>query len=77
MQKEGDIVAVCQIAPEADPATLRPDENLREALDIDSYHFHQFLIAISDEFGVDIPETDYAKVFTLAGLFSYLSARLG
>lgn len=66
-----------QIAPEADPAALPPDENIREALDVDSYDFLQFLIAISEQTGVEIPEADYAKVFTLAGLFSYLSAALG
>ena len=66
-----------QIAPETDPAMLLPDENIREALDIDSYDFLQFLIGISEETGVEIPEADYQKVMTLAGLVSYLSARLG
>lgn len=66
-----------QVAPETDPSTLRPDENIREALDIDSYDFLQFLIGISEEFGVEIPEADYEQVFTLSGLFRYLSARLG
>ena len=62
-----------QVAPETDPATLRPNENIREALDIDSYDFLQFLIGISEEFGVEIPEADYEQVFTLAGIFRYLS----
>jgi len=66
-----------QIAPEADPAALLPEENIREALDVDSYDFLQFLIAISEETGVEIPEADYQKVFTLAGLFRYLCASLG
>ena len=65
-----------QVAPETDPVALRPDENIREALDIDSYDFLQFLIGISEEFGVEIPEADYEQVFTLVGLFRYLSARL-
>jgi acyl carrier protein len=66
-----------QIAPEADLDALLPDENIREALDIDSYDFLQFLIGLSEETGLDIPEADYEKVFTLAGLFRYLSAHLG
>lgn len=66
-----------QIAPEADPSALRPDENIRETLDIDSYDFLNLLIGISEELGVEIPETDYEQVFTLAGLIHYLSARLG
>ncbi len=66
-----------QVAPEADPATLRPDENIRETLDIDSYDFLQFLIALSEETGVEIPEADYEQVFTLGGLLRYLSRYLG
>lgn len=65
-----------RIAPESDPASLRPDENIREALDVDSYDFLQFLIGISEETGVEIPEADYEKVFTLAGLVRYLLAAL-
>lgn len=65
-----------QIAPESDPATLLPGENIREALDLDSFDFLQFLIAISEQTGVEIPESDYDKVFTLAGLIGYLSARI-
>ncbi len=66
-----------QIAPETDPTTLRPDENIREALDIDSYDFLQFLIAIDEAIGVEIPEADYENVFTLAGLVKYLAVRVG
>ncbi len=66
-----------QVAPETDPAALRPDENIREALDIDSYDFLQFLIALSEETGVEIPEADYEQVFTLGGLLRYLGAHLG
>ncbi len=65
-----------QIAPEADPTTLDPDENIRQALDIDSYDFLQFLIAIDEAIGVDIPEADYENVFTLRGLLRYLAVRV-
>jgi len=65
-----------QIAPEADPTTLDPDENIRQALDIDSYDFLQFLIAIDEAIGVEIPEADYENVFTLRGLLRYLAVRV-
>ena len=64
------------IAPEADPASLSPEENIREALDIDSYDFLQFLIAIDEAIGVEIPEADYEDVFTMEGLLNYLSVRV-
>lgn len=60
------------VAPEADPATLAPTANLRETLDIDSYDFLRFLIALSGKLGVEIPEADYAKLATLEGMVSYL-----
>ncbi len=65
-----------QIAPEADPTSLKPDENIRQALDIDSYDFLQFLIAIDEAIGVEIPEADYENVFTLGGLMRYLALRV-
>lgn len=65
-----------QVAPEADPTTLRPEENIRQSLDIDSYDFLQFLIGISEETGVEIAEADYEQTFTLEKLLRYLSFRL-
>jgi hypothetical protein len=35
---------LAQIAPESDPAELSPNENIRRALDIDSFDFLNFLI---------------------------------
>ena len=37
--RETIFLVLGQIAPEADPSALLPDENMREALDIDSYDF--------------------------------------
>jgi acyl carrier protein len=65
-----------QVAPECDPAGVDPDDNLREELDIDSYSFLQLLAGLSDKTGVDIPEADYEKVFTLGGMLRYLSDRI-
>lgn len=65
-----------KVAPECDPAEVNPDENIREALDIDSYSFLQLLVGLSDSTGVDIAEADYQKVFTLGGMLRYLSARI-
>lgn len=66
-----------EIAPECEPTELLPEENIRETLDIDSYGFLQLLISISEETGVEIPEADYVRVFTLRGLIDYLARRVG
>lgn len=65
------------IAPECDPTELLPNDNIRETLDIDSYGFLQLLVCLSEETGVEIPEADYAQVFTLAGMLGYLSKHQG
>lgn len=65
-----------KIAPEADLDQLRPDENLREALDIDSFDFLNFMIGLHEELKVEIPEPDYRKLSTLGELVGYLSDRL-
>jgi len=65
-----------KIAPEADLDQIRPDENLREALDIDSFDFLNAMIGLNEELNVEIPESDYRKVATLGELTRYLSERL-
>ncbi len=64
-----------KIAPEADLASLQPSENLREALDIDSFDFLNFLIGLHEKLGVEIPESDYGRLTTIEEIESYLSAR--
>jgi acyl carrier protein len=63
------------IAPEADIEGISPDANLREALDIDSFDFLNFLIALHMRLGVEIPEADYGKLGTLADLMRYLQSK--
>ena len=64
------------IAPEADLARIDPAADLREALDIDSMDFLNFITAIHHRLGVDIPEIDYPKLITLDGAVAYLTAHL-
>jgi acyl carrier protein len=66
-----------RIAPEADPDDLQPDENVREALDIDSFDYLSFIIALNEELGVDIPESDYGQLDTMDHIVNYLATRTG
>jgi acyl carrier protein len=79
---EADIRTVLQeelgnIAPEMDLQKLDPAADLREALDIDSMDFLNFVIALHHRLGVDIPELDYPKFVTLDGAATYLKNKLG
>jgi acyl carrier protein len=64
------------IAPEIDLARVDPTADLREALDIDSMDFLNFVIAIHHRLGIDIPELDYPKLVTLNGAVEYLTTHL-
>jgi acyl carrier protein len=70
------LASLADIAPEANPAVLAPNEDLRDALDIDSMDFLRFVVALHDRLKVDIPERDYPKVRTLDGCVEYLAAKL-
>jgi acyl carrier protein len=61
------------IAPEADLATVGDTEDLREALDLDSMDFLNFVIGLGEKTGRKIPEADNPKLYTLQGLIAYLA----
>ncbi len=65
-----------EIAPDVDLAGIGDDSDLREALDIDSISFLNFMIALDKRLGIAIPEIDYPKLATLKGALAYLTVRL-
>ncbi len=70
-QLAADVLA--GIAPEADLSGVGNGDDLREALDLDSMDFLNFIIGLSQGSGVAIPEADYPRLFTLQGLVAYLA----
>jgi acyl carrier protein len=62
------------IAPEADLTAAGDDEDLREALDLDSMDFLNFVIGLGQRSGVKIPEADTPRLHTMRGLVAYLCA---
>jgi acyl carrier protein len=65
-----------QFAPEADFEALDPDEDVRRALDIDSFDFLNFLIGLNEQLGVDIPEADAGRLNSINDMVAYLQARV-
>jgi len=70
------IATLRRIAPEADAATIDDSAPLRDALDLDSMDFLNFVIGLHKALEVDIPEADYPKLATLRGAIDYLSKKL-
>jgi acyl carrier protein len=73
--KSAIFTALRKVAPESDPESLASTENVRTALDIDSYDFLNFLIGLSEIIGVEVPEADYSKLVSLDDMTRYLAAR--
>jgi acyl carrier protein len=63
------------IAPEADMSAVDPKGDLREELDIDSMDFLNFITALHDRLGVNVPELDYPKLTTVEGAVTYLQVK--
>lgn len=60
------------IAPEADFSSVSDSKDLRDALDLDSMDFLNFIIGLSQRSGVPIPEADYPQLSTISGIVGYL-----
>ncbi|MDP1748567.1 MAG: acyl carrier protein [Reyranella sp.] len=60
------------VAPDLDVSTIGVDEDLRNDIGLDSMDFLNFMIGISKQLGVAIPEADYGKVTTLAKCVRYI-----
>ncbi len=63
------------IAPDAKPAELDPDVNIRDQIDFDSMDFFNFAIALHQRLGVDIPEADYPRLSSINGCVRYLAEK--
>ena len=66
------IEALQEVAPDIDATAVEPGTRLQEDLDLDSMDFLNLLTALSDQTGLDIPETDYARLGTVEGCARYL-----
>jgi acyl carrier protein len=68
--------ALAGVAPEIDAAAVDPADSLREQLELDSMDHLNFMIALDQVFGVEIPEADYPRLQTLDQVVAYLESRL-
>ncbi len=66
--------AIKHVAPEAEPESVPKDVDFREELDIDSMDFLNFVIAVHEKTGIEIPERDYPKLSSLNKAVGYLQA---
>lgn len=65
-----DVLA--DIAPEVDRDTVDDNKDLTEQLDLDSMDYLSWMIGISEQAGVDIPQRDVSRFLTVDGAVAYL-----
>ena len=65
-----------RIAPELEEGDLKADRPLREQVDLDSMDWLNFLVALHERLGVDIPEADYRRLATIEQALDYLGTKL-
>lgn len=63
------------IAPDTVPEQLKPDDNIRQTLGIDSFDYLQFIIGLDEALGIQTPEEDYGRIETLNALLDYLGKK--
>ena len=68
--------ALDEVAPGTDIDGIDADEDFVYELDIDSMDFLNFVIAVNQRTGVDIPERDYPKLSSLNKAVGYLQGAL-
>jgi len=68
---------VTEIAPDVDAARVVPGVDFRDQFDFDSMDTLNFAIALHRELGVEVPESDYARLASLDKCVAYLAERVG
>ena len=68
--------ALAEVAPEVDATSLRRDVPFRDQVDLDSFDYLNFMIALHHATTVDVPESDYPKLATLRDAVDYLAQKI-
>lgn len=67
--------ALTEIAPEVEAEALQAAQALRHQVDLDSADWLNFLVAVHEKLGVEIPDAEAARLDTLDKLVDYCDAR--
>jgi len=57
----------------ADGVEITEDTNFKEDLNADSLDLFELVMALEDEFGIEIPSEDLEKLITVGDVLKYLS----
>jgi acyl carrier protein len=60
-----------------DAAQVKPEAKFNEDLDADSLDLVELVMALEEEFGIEVPESDLEGVDTVGKAFALVSAKAG
>lgn len=58
-----------------DGKEIKPESSFKDDLEIDSLDLFELVMAIEDEFGVEIPSEDLEKLTTVQAVMDYLKEK--
>ena len=58
-----------------DAATITPESRFKEDLEADSLDLFELVMALEEEFGVEIPSEDLASIVTVNDVVEYLKGK--
>ena len=67
---------IAQIIPDEDLSNLKGDIPIREQVELDSMDFLDIIMELRKRYGIEVPESDYMQLATLAGSVAYLEPRM-
>tara|TARA_B100001245_G_C22654964_1_gene321387 strand:- start:239 stop:502 length:264 start_codon:yes stop_codon:yes gene_type:complete len=64
------------IAPDEDMSSIKDDVTLREQMDLDSMDFLDIVMELRKRFNIEVPESDYKELVSMASCIHYLQPLL-
>ena len=58
-----------------DAATITPESRFKEDLEADSLDLFEMVMALEEEFGIEIPSEDLEKIVTVNDIIGYLKEK--
>ena len=64
------------IAPDEDVSSIKDEVTLREQMDLDSMDFLDIVMELRKRFNIEVPESDYQELISMASCIQYLQTLL-
>ena len=69
------LATIASIAPDTDVQRIRPDQPLRQQIDLDSMDWLNVMVDLGDRLSIQIPESAYGRLATLDSIVDYVVSR--